>query len=93
MLKYNYKIKVKSGAFMKKEKKSKKKRILALLLLIPFVLIIGTVAGVALPLIISYNNNAYEEVDIVERSDEYVVPETDPQPEEWADVTLSLIHI
>lgn len=70
------------------KKKSKKKRILALLLLIPFVLIIGTVAGVALPLIISYNNNAYEEVDIVDRSDEYVVPETDPQPSEWADVTI-----
>lgn len=70
------------------KKKSKKKRILAILLLIPFVLIIGTVAGVALPLIISYNNNAYEDVDIVERSDEYVVPETDPQPEEWANLTL-----
>ena len=73
---------------MKKEKKSKKKRIVALLLLIPFVLIIGTLAGVALPLIFSYNNNAYEDVDIVERTDEYVVPETDPQPEEWKDVTL-----
>lgn len=72
----------------KKTKKSKKKRILALLLLIPFVLVIGTVAGVALPLIISYHNNAYEEVDIVERTDEYVVPETDPQPEEWENVTL-----
>ncbi len=70
------------------KKKSKKKRILALLLLIPFVLVIGTLAGVALPLIFSYNNNAYENVDIVERTDEYVVPETDPQPEEWADVTL-----
>ena len=70
------------------KKKSKKKRILSLLLLIPFVLIIGTLAGVALPLIFSYNNNAYESVDIVERSDEYVVPETDPQPEEWADVTI-----
>ncbi len=70
------------------EKKSKKKRILLLLLLIPFVIVIGTVAGVTLPLIISYHNNAYEKVDIVERSDEYVVPETDPQPDEWKDVTL-----
>lgn len=75
-----------TGVYMKK--KSKKRRILAILLLIPFVLIIGTFAGIALPLIISYNTNAYEEVDIVERSDEYVVPETDPQPEEWADVTI-----
>ncbi len=69
-------------------KKSKKKNIIALCLLIPFVLIIGTAAGVLMPLIISYNQNAYEEVDIVERSNEYVVPETDPQPSEWADVTL-----
>ena len=71
------------------EKKSKKKRILALLVLIPFVIVIGTVAGVALPLIISYNNNAYEKVDIVDRTGEYVVPETDPQPDEWRDVTIS----
>ncbi len=71
------------------KKKSKKKRILILCLLIPFVLIVGTAVGVTLPLIISYNNNAYEEVDIVERTVEYVMPETDPQPSEWADVTLS----
>ena len=80
---------IETGVFMKeKSKKSKKKRILALLLLIPFVLIVGTVAGVALPLIISYNTNSYEKAEIVERTGEYVVPETDPQPEEWADVTL-----
>ena len=75
-----------AGVFM--EKKSKKKRILLLCLLIPFILIIGTFLGTTLPLVISYNNNAYEEVDIVERSDEYVMPETDPQPDEWANVTL-----
>ncbi|MBQ2903031.1 MAG: LCP family protein [Clostridia bacterium] len=70
------------------EKKSKKKKLWLLLLLIPLVLVFGTFAGVTLPLIISYHNNAYEKVDIVERSDEYVVPETDPQPDEWKDVTL-----
>lgn len=75
------------GVIMKK--KSKKKTIIALCLLLPFILIIGTAAGIFLPLIISYNNNTYEDVDIVERSDEYIVPETDPQPSEWADVTLS----
>lgn len=75
-----------TGVYMKK--KSKKKRILAILLLIPFALVIGTFAGIALPLIISYNNNAYEEVDIVERTDEYVMPEMDSQPAEWADVTI-----
>ncbi len=73
----------------KNKKKSKKKLIILLCLLIPFVLIIGTLAGMFLPLIISYNKNAYHEVEIVERSDEYVVPETDPQPSEWADVTLA----
>lgn len=73
----------------KTSKKSKIKKIIALCLIIPFVLIVGTAAGVVLPLIISYNNNAYEEVDIVERSDIYVEPETDPQPSEWADITLS----
>lgn len=70
------------------KKKSKKKTALLLCLLIPFVLIVGTVAGIALPLIISYNQNAYEKTEIVERSGEYVMPETDPQPSEWADVTL-----
>lgn len=71
------------------EKKSKKKKIIVICLLVILVLIIGTFAAVFLPLIISYNNNAYEEVDIVERSDEYVMPETDPQPEEWENVTLN----
>ncbi len=70
------------------KKKSKKKTVILLCLLIPFVLIIGTIAGVFLPIIISYNKNAYQEVEIVERSDEYVVPETDSQPAEWADVTI-----
>lgn len=71
------------------KKKSKKKKIIVICLLIILVLIIGTVAGIILPLVISYNNNAYEEVDIVERSDEYVRPEKDPQPDEWANVTLN----
>ncbi len=81
---------IETGVFMKEKtnKKSKKKTILLLCLLIPLVLIVGTAAGVALPLVISYNNNAYEKAEIVERSDEYVMPETDPQPEEWADVTI-----
>ncbi len=70
------------------KKKTSKKKIFLICLLIFFVIIAGTLAGIALPLIISYNKNAYEEVDIVERSDEYVMPETDPQPEEWADVTI-----
>lgn len=70
------------------EKKSKKKKIILICLIIPIVLVIGTAAGVLMPLIISYNQNAYEKVDIVERSDVYIEPETDLQPSEWADVTL-----
>lgn len=72
----------------KDKKKSKKKTVILLCLLIPFVLVTGTIAGVFLPLIISYNKNAYHEVDIVERSEEYVMPETDSQPSHLADVTL-----
>ena len=75
-----------TGVCMKK--KSKKKKLWVLLIIIPLVLIIGTAAGVTLPLIISYHNNSYEKADIVERTDEYIMPETDPQPEEWADVTI-----
>ena len=72
----------------KNKKKSKKKTVIILCLLIPFVLVTGTLAGIFLPLIISYNKNAYHEVDIVERSEEYVMPETDSQPSHLADVTL-----
>ncbi|MBE6820922.1 MAG: LytR family transcriptional regulator [Ruminococcaceae bacterium] len=70
------------------KKKTSKKKIFLICLLIFIVIIVGTLAGIALPLIISYNTNAYEEVDIVERSDEYVEPATDPQPDEWANVTI-----
>lgn len=70
------------------KKKTSKKKIFLICLLIFFVIIVGTIAGIALPLIISYNTNAYEEVDIVDRSDEYVEPATDPQPDEWANVTI-----
>lgn len=42
-----------------------------------------------MPLIFSYNKNAYTEVPIVERSDEYVRPEMDSQPAEYENMTLS----
>ncbi len=69
-------------------KKSKKKNIWLCIFLIPLFIVVGAIAGVTLPVIVSYNSNAYEKADIVERSGEYVIPETDPQPSEWADVTL-----
>lgn len=68
----------------KKEKKKKKKWLIVLLcILMPFVLVLGTVAGVFFALMSSYNKNAYVEVPIVERTDEYVEPPTDPQAPEW----------
>ena len=75
-----------------KEKKSKKSKILKSILIIFLVIIVagvGTLAGMILPLVKSYNDKAYVDADIVERSDEYVMPETDPQPPEWADVTIA----
>lgn len=70
-------------------KKRPKKKITAKLVLpIVLALVIAVVSALALPLIISYHKNAYARADIVERSDEYVAPSTDPQPEEWANVTL-----
>ena len=75
-----------------KEKKSKKSKILKIILIIFLVIIVagvGTLAGMILPLVKSYNDKAYVDADIVERSDEYVMPETDPQPPEWADVTIA----
>lgn len=74
------------------KKKSKKSKILKVVLICFLILIIavtGTLAGMVLPLVKSYNEKAYVKADIVERSDEYVMPETDPQPPEWADVTIS----
>lgn len=71
------------------KKKSKKKKIITICLLIPMILVVGTFAGVTMPLIISYNSNAYEDVEIVERSNEYVMPETEAQPSEWVGVTLA----
>ncbi len=74
------------------KKKSKKSKILKAVLICFLILIIavtGTLAGMILPLVKSYNEKAYVKADIVERSDEYVMPETDPQPPEWADVTIS----
>ncbi len=67
----------------------KKKKIVILCIVIPVVLIIIAVTAAVAPLVISYNKNAYEKVEIVERSEEYVEPQTDPQPEEYEDMTLS----
>ena len=72
----------------KKSKKSKILKIIIICLLIPVVAVTGTLAGLILPLVKSYNEKAYVDAEIVERSDEYVMPETDPQPPEWENVTI-----
>ncbi len=71
----------------KKPKKKKKWLIVLLCLIMPFVLIFGTVAGVFIALWVSYNKNAYIDVPIVERNEAYVEPPTDPQAPEWEEVS------
>ena len=71
-----------------KKKKKKKKWLIALIcLLMPFVLVFCTVAGVFFALMSSYNKNSYIEVPIVERPSPYVEPPTDPQAPEWEEAT------
>ncbi len=70
------------------KKKPKNKRIAKYFLTIALAVVLVIVSALALPLVISYHRNAYAKSDIIERSGEYVAPETDPQPSEWADVTL-----
>lgn len=70
----------------KKSKKKKKKKwliILLLCILIPVVIVIGAVAGVYFKLMSSYNKISYVDVPIVERTNPYVEPPTDPQAPIW----------
>lgn len=71
------------------KKKSKKKAVITLCLIIPIIVLAGVVLGTVMPLVISYQKNAYEKAEIVERSEEYVMPEKESQPAEWEDVTIS----
>ena len=73
---------------IKKEKSKKKRLIIFLCILLPVVIVVGGIAGISLPLILSYNKNAYADVPVVERSETYVRPEMDPQPEEHESLTL-----
>lgn len=73
---------------IKKEKSKKKRLIFFLCILLPVVIVVGGIAGISLPLILSYNKNAYADVPVVERSETYVRPEMDPQPEEHESLTL-----
>lgn len=82
----NEKSPVKKSNKEKKPKNKKKKKwliVLLLCLLLPVVLVIGTVAGVYFSLMSSYNKISYVEVPIVERTNPYVEPPTDPQAPVW----------
>lgn len=70
-----------------KEKKKKKKWLIVLLcILLPLLIIFGSVAGVYFSLMASYNKLSYVDVPVVERSNPYVEPPTDPQKPEWEGV-------
>ncbi|MBP3697061.1 MAG: LCP family protein, partial [Clostridia bacterium] len=70
-----------------KEKKKKKKWLIVLLcILLPILIIFGSVAGVYFSLMASYNKLSYVDVPVVERSNPYVEPPTDPQAPEWEGV-------
>lgn len=58
--------------------KEKKKKIIIFCIIIPVLLIVAAVAGVSVPLISGYIRNAYESREIVERSEEYIEPSTNP---------------
>ncbi len=75
----------------KKKRKLKRKFKKAILICVAAVLVLitGTAIGIALPLALSYKNNAYEGMEVVERSEAYVEPEKDPQPSEYEDITVS----
>jgi len=80
----------KSYALLKQEKIKRKKKIkIALGITVPLAVIVIAALALILPIVISFYNNSYVEVAIVDRPNEYVRPEMDEQPSGWEDVTLS----
>ena len=69
--------------------KRKKKMKIAAGITIPLALIVLVAMAFILPVVVSFYNNAYVKVPIVDRSDVYVRPEMDEQPSGWENVTLS----
>lgn len=69
----------------KKDKKKSKKKIIIILLclLMPFIIIFAAVGGIYLSVMKTYNDKAYVDAPIVERTNAYVEPPTDPQAPEW----------
>ena len=69
----------------KKDKKKSKKKIIIILLclLMPFVILFAAVGGLYLSVMKTYNDKAYVDAPIVERTNAYVEPPTDPQAPEW----------
>ncbi len=75
------------------KKKLSRKKIIVLCLTIPAALAFLVLVGTALSLVVSYHRYAYEKVPIVERSNEYVQPSTEPQPEGWEEVSVEQEHL
>ncbi len=71
------------------KKKFSKKKIIIICLAVPPAIALLAVIGAVLSLVVSYHQYAYEKVPIVDRSNEYVEPVTDLQPEGWENVTVN----
>ncbi len=74
---------------MKNKQKKSKSKIIILCLFIPIALAVAGFIGFTAPLIASYYNNAYEDKEIVERHEPYVMPATEAQPAEQEQMTVS----
>lgn len=82
--------KEKRYVLLKKNKiKQKKRTKIVIGITVPFTLIVLLAMAFILPVVVSFYNNSYVEVAIVDRSDVYVRPEMDEQPSGWEDITLS----
>lgn len=76
----------------KKKKKANKKtvikRVFISIFAVILILVLGVTLGVA-PFIVDYYKNAYDGKGIVNRDDNYVMPDQDEQPDEYKDLILS----
>ncbi len=75
------------------EKEIKQEKIIILCMAIPVAVALLVLLGAGLSLVIGYHQYAYEKVPIVDRSDEYIEPLTDAQPDGWENVTVNQQHL
>lgn len=72
----------------KRKKKNRIKIVLLSIISLFLILVLGVTAGIA-PFVIKYYKNSYEKHDIVDRTEDYVMPEQDPQPDEYENAVLT----